>query len=121
MTTITNDTICAISTAPGVGGIAVTRVSGPDAITIVSHSWTGADLTTAKPRTVHYGTITDIDGTPLDQVVVTIFRAPHSCLLYTSPSPRDKIYSTPSARHTDSQRMPPRRSRRIYPTGIYIG
>lgn len=78
MTTITNDTICAISTAPGVGGIAVTRVSGPDAIAIVSHSWTGADLTTAKPRTVHYGTITDIDGTPLDQVVVTIFRAPHS-------------------------------------------
>ncbi|MFR3548968.1 MAG: hypothetical protein ACLTTW_01025, partial [Coprobacter sp.] len=34
---MTNDTICAVSTAPGVGGIAVIRVSGKDAVMITEH------------------------------------------------------------------------------------
>ncbi len=74
----TNDTICAISTPPGVGGIAVCRISGPQALTITAKIWRGADLTTTKSHTAHLGTIIDTDGTTLDQAVATIYKAPHS-------------------------------------------
>ena len=74
-----DDTICAISTPAGTGGIAVVRVSGADALTIVSKCWKGIDLSTAKSHTAHLGRIIDtIDGTTLDEVVLTLFRTPHS-------------------------------------------
>lgn len=72
------DTICAISTPHGTGGIAVVRVSGPQAATIVARRWQGADITTMRSHTAHLGTVTGSDGQPLDQVVLTLFRAPHS-------------------------------------------
>ncbi len=72
------DTICAISTAPGVGGIAVARVSGSDAITIVSRIWRGRPLDQCESHTAHLGTIIDTQGQPLDQAVATIYRAPRS-------------------------------------------
>lgn len=75
---LNNDTICAISTPPGVGGIAVIRVSGPDAISITSKSWKGKNLETAPSHTAHLGTIIDLDNSTLDQAVATIYRAPHS-------------------------------------------
>ncbi len=75
------DTICAISTPSGVGGIAVIRVSGPESIDIADSIWKGARLADVPSHTVHLGTI--IDDTsgckePLDQAVATIFRSPHS-------------------------------------------
>lgn len=74
-------TICAISTAPGAGGIAVIRVSGPDAITICNSIFVpkseGKDLLTQKAYTVRYGSICR-DGEAIDDVVVALFRAPHS-------------------------------------------
>ncbi|MDD6141367.1 MAG: tRNA uridine-5-carboxymethylaminomethyl(34) synthesis GTPase MnmE [Bacteroidales bacterium] len=73
-----DDTICAISTPPGIGGIAVIRVSGSNAIPIVGKAWRGVDLAAAKSHTAHLGTIVDTDQRPLDQVVATIFRAPHT-------------------------------------------
>ncbi|MCC8174871.1 MAG: tRNA uridine-5-carboxymethylaminomethyl(34) synthesis GTPase MnmE, partial [Bacteroidales bacterium] len=74
-----NDTICAISTPPGVGGIAVARVSGPLAIDCVSKIWKGTDLHQVKSHTAHLGDILEArDGASLDQAVVTIFRAPRS-------------------------------------------
>lgn len=77
--TTTNETICAISTAPGVGGIAVARISGPDAIAITNKIWRGQSLSDAKSHTAHLGTIIDTtDGSPLDQAVATIFRGPRS-------------------------------------------
>lgn len=80
MTQLTNDTICAISTPPGVGGIAVIRISGPQAIEIAGHIWSGTFLTQAKARTLHTGTITDPanNGEMLDQAVAAIFHAPAS-------------------------------------------
>ena len=72
------ETICAISTPPGVGGIAVARVSGPQAFPIVQSIWKGIDLLNAKSHTAHLGIITDADGAPLDQALVTLFRAPNS-------------------------------------------
>lgn len=73
-----NDTICAISTAYGVGGIAVIRVSGKDASTIVAKLWSGAYLETMESHTAHFGRIIDGTGEILDEVVLTLFRAPNS-------------------------------------------
>ncbi len=78
MTDILNDTICAISTAPGVGGIAVARISGPKAINICDKIWKGKPLREAKTHTAHLGEIILADGSVLDQAVATIFRAPGS-------------------------------------------
>lgn len=73
-------TICAISTPPGVGGIAVIRVSGPEAIEIVDNIWQGKPLAEAKSHTAHLGNLIDPsrDGELLDQAVATLFRAPAS-------------------------------------------
>lgn len=72
------DTICAISTPPGIGGIAVARISGPRAIDIVDTLWTGRSLNRCDSHSVHLGTISDCHNQPLDQAVVTIYRAPRS-------------------------------------------
>ncbi len=73
-----SDTICAISTAPGCGGIAVIRVSGPDAISIINKIWRGKPLSSVGTHTAHLGTITDPENPtePLDSGVATVFRAP---------------------------------------------
>ena len=72
------DTICAISTPPGIGGIAVARVAGPRAIEITDTLWHGKPLATTPAYTARVGTITEPDGTTLDQAVATVYRAPHS-------------------------------------------
>lgn len=69
-------TICALATAPG-GAIGIIRVSGVDAITIADKIFSKS-LSAAKPQTVHYGEIKDADGNTIDDVLVSIFRAPHS-------------------------------------------
>lgn len=76
--TITDNTICAISTAPGIGGIAVIRVSGNNAIKCVEKIWQGKKIAEMASHTAHLGTVIDTDGSPLDQVVLTLFRAPRS-------------------------------------------
>ena len=78
---IVNTTICAISTPYGSGGIAVIRVSGPSAVAIVDQLFHGRKpLTQAPAYTVHYGEIRQKaeGGELLDQVLVSVFRAPHS-------------------------------------------
>ncbi len=75
-------TICAISTPYGIGGIAVIRVSGADAIAVVDKLFvgrraTGDSLQSAKAYTVHYGQIVRNEEV-LDEVLISIFRAPHS-------------------------------------------
>ena len=73
-----DDTICAISTPPGTGGIAVIRVSGDKAVECVMKSWHGADLEKAATHTAHLGRITYPDGEILDEIVATVFRKPNS-------------------------------------------
>lgn len=70
--------IAAISTPVGNGGIAVIRISGTDAITIVNRLWQGKDLNTAKSHSAHLGTLADINGRAIDQAVATLFRGPKS-------------------------------------------
>lgn len=72
------DTICAVSTPPGRGGIAVVRVSGPRALGIVQRHWQGKPLAGMASHTVHLGQLTDNAGDVLDQAVLTIYRAPNS-------------------------------------------
>lgn len=76
-----NDTICAISTAPGTGGIAVIRVSGPEAIAICNKIFqphiTGKNLLSQKAYTLRYGSIRR-ENELVDDVLVALFRAPHS-------------------------------------------
>lgn len=75
---MSSNTICAISTAPGIGAIAVIRISGEEAISITDKLFRGKkSLSSAKTATCHYGEIVD-EGTVLDEVLCTIFRAPHS-------------------------------------------
>lgn len=73
-----NTTICAPATSLG-GAIAVIRISGPDTFSIINKLFT-KDLTSAKGYTVHFGQIknTDRKGEVIDDVLITIFRAPHS-------------------------------------------
>lgn len=73
-----SDTICAVSTPHGKGGIAVVRVSGPDALPTVMKSWKGANLAAAPSHTLHFGRIVYPDGETLDEAVASVFRAPHS-------------------------------------------
>lgn len=73
-----NETICAISTPAGIGGIAVVRISGPQAISIADSIWQGKRLADAATHSVHYGTILDKHGNVVDDCVATVFRAPKS-------------------------------------------
>lgn len=75
---IDGDTIVAVSTPPGIGGIAVIRLSGKDAIKILSKCWKGASLDEMVTHTAHLGKILFEDGKALDEVVVTYFKGPRS-------------------------------------------
>ena len=78
---LNNDTICAIATPHGMGAIAVVRVSGPEAISIVSQLFRQNDKPFVQENVVshkaYYGHIVD-NGNWLDEVLVTFFKAPHS-------------------------------------------
>lgn len=74
-----NDTtIVAVSTPPGAGGIAVIRLSGPQALSIADRAWSGCRLDEATSHTAHFGRISDRNGDTLDEAVATVFRAPRS-------------------------------------------
>ncbi len=71
-----NRTIAAISTPKGVGGIAVIRISGPDAIAVADRVFSGKKaLKDAESHTISYGHIIS-DGEVLDEVLVSVMRAP---------------------------------------------
>lgn len=76
ITTIFDDTIAAIATPFGTGGISVIRVSGKDSINLVNKIFKGPNLTKAKSHTIHYGHIIDKEGNTLDEVMVSVLRAP---------------------------------------------
>ncbi|MBQ8158226.1 MAG: tRNA uridine-5-carboxymethylaminomethyl(34) synthesis GTPase MnmE [Prevotella sp.] len=76
-----NETICALATAPG-GAIGIIRISGDRSLEILSHIFS-KDLAQAPANTIHYGHIVAPvpAGSPsgiIDEVLVSIFRAPHS-------------------------------------------
>lgn len=72
------DTIVAVATPHGEGGLAVIRVSGPEAFPLVDKMWRGKQLVSCESHTAHLGLLIQEDGTVLDQAVSTLFRAPNS-------------------------------------------
>lgn len=82
MNILSKDTICAVATAPG-GAIGIIRVSGEQAITITDRIFmpigaNGKTLAQRKPYTLAFGNIVTAQGDIIDQVLVSIFHAPHS-------------------------------------------
>ena len=71
-----NDTICAISTSQGVGAIAIIRVSGSESIEIVNSIFKGKDLKSVDTHTINYGHIIDDKKNVIDEVLVTVMKAP---------------------------------------------
>ncbi len=76
------DTIAAISTALSESGIAVIRVSGPQAIETVDKLFKakkeGKKLANVPTFTIHYGYLTDLQGEVIDEVLVSVMRGPHT-------------------------------------------
>ena len=74
------DTICAPATVPGTGAISVIRVSGPEALSIADKviSCRKGTIADAPGYTIKFGNIYDASGAVLDEVLVSIFRAPLS-------------------------------------------
>lgn len=77
-----NDTICAVSTASGMGAIAIIRISGVQAIDISDSIFSSVkkdfSLKSAKGYSVHYGNIVNDNREVIDEVLLTLFRAPNS-------------------------------------------
>ena len=74
------DTICAPATVPGTGAISVIRVSGPEALAIADKviSCRKGLISEAAGYTIKFGTVADPSGTVIDEVLVSIFKAPYS-------------------------------------------
>lgn len=71
------DTIAAISTPIGEGGISIVRMSGENAVKIANKVFKGADLTKVPSHTIHYGHIIDPkSGKTIDETMVTVMKAP---------------------------------------------
>jgi len=71
------DTIAALATPQGVGGLHIIRLSGPQAIAIADEIFRGALLQKQPSHTLHYGNIV-MGDTVLDEVVMGLYRAPKS-------------------------------------------
>ncbi|ALJ00679.1 tRNA uridine-5-carboxymethylaminomethyl(34) synthesis GTPase MnmE [Rufibacter tibetensis] len=74
---LSKDTIVALATAAGHGAIAIIRLSGPEAISILHGVFKGKNLQNQPSHTLHFGTIRDGEKI-LDEVVVSLFKAPSS-------------------------------------------
>ena len=74
-----NDTIAAIATPIGEGGISVIRISGEDAITLADKGFHGKQqLRNARSHTAHFGIFKSKKLEPIDQIVATVFIQPNS-------------------------------------------
>ncbi|MCK6604760.1 MAG: tRNA uridine-5-carboxymethylaminomethyl(34) synthesis GTPase MnmE [Ignavibacteriaceae bacterium] len=73
------ETIVALATPAGVGAISVIRLSGPDSFAVTDKIFSGRKkIAACKSHTLHYGKITDSEGITVDDVVVSVYRSPHS-------------------------------------------
>lgn len=76
----TGGTICAPATIPGTGAISIIRVSGKESLTIADKviDTKGVPIAKTEGYRLRYGTVFEADGSVLDNVIVSVFRAPHS-------------------------------------------
>lgn len=79
MNNFTEDTIAAVATPSGIGAISVIRISGPDSFSAADKIFYGkTQLSAAASHTIHYGNILDYNSELVDDVLVSVFRNPHS-------------------------------------------
>lgn len=76
----TGGTICAPATIPGTGAISIIRVSGKESLAIADKviGTKGVPIAETEGYRLRYGTVFEEDGSVLDNVIVSVFRAPHS-------------------------------------------
>lgn len=76
----TGGTICAPATIPGTGAISIIRVSGQESLAIADKviDTKGVPIAETDGYRLRYGTVFEADGSVLDNVIVSVFRAPHS-------------------------------------------
>lgn len=76
----TGGTICAPATIPGTGAISIIRVSGKEALAIADKviDTKGVPIAETEGYRLRYGTVFEADGSVLDNVIISVFRAPHS-------------------------------------------
>lgn len=72
-----DDTIVAVATAPGIGAIAVIRLSGKKAFEIIASLFPSKNILIQPSHTMHVGILTE-DGNDIDEVVVSLFKGPKS-------------------------------------------
>ena len=77
---LTGGTICAPATIPGTGAISIIRVSGKESLAIADKviDTKGVPIAETEGYRLRYGTVFEADGSVLDNVIVSVFRAPHS-------------------------------------------
>ena len=75
-----NDTIAAVATAPGAGGVGIIRISGPESLNIITSMFrpTSPNFKGFRPRMLHHGHILDAAGREADDALVVFFKGPHS-------------------------------------------
>ncbi len=73
-----DDTIVALATPQGIGAIGVIRLSGAAAISIIDSAFKGKNLDQAPSHTLHFGKIMGAEKEIIDEVLVSLFKAPHS-------------------------------------------
>ncbi len=73
-----DDTIVALSTPQGIGAIGIIRLSGARAIEICNQVFQGKNLENEASHTLHFGKIVDDHKNIIDEVLVSLFKAPHS-------------------------------------------
>jgi tRNA modification GTPase len=79
MNNFTEDTIAAVATPSGVGAISIIRVSGPDSFKAADHIFKGkGKIADAATHTIHYGRIVSKNDELIDDVLISVFRTPHS-------------------------------------------
>ncbi len=73
------DTIIALATPPGIGAISIIRISGPDSLIQTDKLFKGKNkISNSDSHRIHYGNIVDSTGNHIDDVLVSVFRAPNS-------------------------------------------
>ncbi|MEO5581715.1 MAG: tRNA uridine-5-carboxymethylaminomethyl(34) synthesis GTPase MnmE [Saprospiraceae bacterium] len=72
------DTIVALATAPGQGAISIIRVSGSDSFELVDNCFKGKSIHDIISHTIHLGYIMDKQDEVIDQVLISVFKGPHS-------------------------------------------
>lgn len=76
---VKEDTIVAIATPTGVGAISIVRISGPKSFVVTDKFFNGKiKIENAASHTLHYGSIINQDGQHIDDVLISVFRAPNS-------------------------------------------